>query len=711
MKGLRIGYVLPLALACFGCSGGDDGREDTDPSATASISTSGGSNSATESTDGTTGDTTASTSKGSTGTDSVGESETAGTTVGTTTSMTTTDTTASTTTNSTTDGGDGTVIELKIDPLDPIVIVNDGVIPPPLVFTAVGVTDKNVEVPIAGKWDYDRFDLAAMDANTGEFVATGNAGGVGKVTFTAQNLQAETTATVKLVFTNDPDGVDPGIKKSFDDAVDPDPSMKLLYPYDKTVFPRGLTGPVIQWEGGNADDIYHLHAVSPYFEFESWTKQPPPSRFAFPTMPADVWVKLTDSTEGPITVDIARYDGQKAYLVKTQTWTIAPANLTGTVYYWEVNNGNIVRLNVGDMAPQSFIQKDGNTQCLACHSVSKDGSRIVAGAQGGWSPWTTINSSDGALLYYSAQASGFEAISPNGSHVIWGQSSEAQALKLSTYNSNAVLGQLSVPGGWVVHPAWAGDSTHVAFAQRTDGNWLDFNHSHLWITEVDLNNNTFGNTIKLVDSGGGLPTVTFPTFSPDSQWIAFMRANQARTRAAQAEVWLTNTDGTSQIHLANANGLGIIEPGQDQTTYEPTFLPVSVGGYFWLIIGSERKYGNTLTDTNPNSRRKQLWVSAIDINIQDGVDPSHPPFWLPGQELNNSNMRGEWALSPCKTLGESCMAGFDCCDGFCVDDGMGVKKCGDKPEMGCSEIGDSCELDASCCEGECQGGFCAIVPG
>lgn len=714
MMAHRIYLALPLALAVIGCSG-DDGREDTDPSATATISTSMSASmsatDATDSTDGTTVDPTASTSMG-TGSESVGDSETVGTTSPTTT-MTTTDTTAATDTVSTTDGGDGTVIELKIEPLDPIVIVADGVIPPPTLFTAVGVTDKDVEVPIAGTWDYDRFDLADMNANTGEFTATGIAGGVGKVTFTANGLSAETTATVKLTFTSDPDGVDPGIKQAFDDAVDPDPSLALLYPYDKTVFPRGLLGPTIQWNGGGVSDIYHVHAVSPFFEFESWTQQPPPSRFNFPTMPADVWVKLTDSTEGPITVDIARYDGQKAYLAKTQTWTIAPANLTGSVYYWEVNNGNIVRLNVGDTSPQNFIQKDQNTQCLACHSVSKDGSRIAAAAQGGWSPWTTINSSDGAILYYSAQASGFEAISPNGSHVIWGQSSEQPALKLSTYNSTQVLATLGVPGGNVVHPAWAGDSTHVAFAQRVNGNWLDFTASHLWITEVDLNNNTFGNTIKLVDSGGGLPTVSFPTFSPDSQWIAYMRANQARTRAAVAEVWMTNLDGMDQIRLDNANGLGIIEPGQDQTTYEPTFLPVSVGGYFWLIIGSERKYGNTLTDTNPNSRRKQLWVSAIDINVEPGKDPSHPAFWLPGQELNNSNMRGEWALSPCKTLGESCEAGFDCCGGFCIDDGMGNKVCGDKPMMNCSMIGDSCEVDAACCDAgaKCQGGFCSIVPG
>ena len=72
---------------------------------------------------------------------------------------------------------------------------------------------------------------------------------------------------------------------------------------------------------------------------------------------------------------------------------------------------------------------------------------------------------------------------------------------------------------------------------------------------------------------------------------------------------------------------------------------------------SERTYGNTLTDTNPLSRSKQLWVTAIDANPAAGVDSSHPAFWLPGQELNNPNMRGEWALNPCRQLGEGCEGG------------------------------------------------------
>lgn len=93
---------------------------------------------------------------------------------------------------------------------------------------------------------------------------------------------------------------------------------------------------------------------------------------------------------------------------------------------------------------------------------------------------------------------------------------------------------------------------------------------------------------------------------------------------------------------------------------------------------------------------KQLWVAAIDLNHAPGVDPSHPPFLLPGQDTTSLNMRGFWALDPCKGDGQGCATGTECCNGS--RDGMGadgglVCKAG-----ACAAEGDRCQVASDCCE-------------
>jgi hypothetical protein len=38
-------------------------------------------------------------------------------------------------------------------------------------------------------------------------------------------------------------------------------------------------------------------------------------------------------------------------------------------------------------------------------------------------------------------------------------------------------------------------------------------------------------------------------------------------------------------------------------------------------------------DPATSATTKKLWVAAIDLNAMPGTDPSHPAFYLPGQEL------------------------------------------------------------------------------
>ena len=94
-----------------------------------------------------------------------------------------------------------------------------------------------------------------------------------------------------------------------------------------------------------------------------------------------------------------------------------------------------------------------------------------------------------------------------------------------------------------------------------------------------------------------------------------------------------------------------------------------------------------------------------------GKDPSHPAFYFEGQELAAGNMRGFWALDPCKQNGLSCETGDECCGGFCRPNGDGGFACV-PPPSGCSQEFETCKTAADCCDtgSLCVNGHCAKPP-
>ncbi|NVB39392.1 PD40 domain-containing protein [Pseudenhygromyxa sp. WMMC2535] len=612
-------------------------------------------------------------------------------------------------------------IDLQIDPPAVVIEVVDGVIPEQIDFSAIVTNnlDEEYQVDGNGVWSWDRLDIAELDPGPGALTATGLLGGKGTLSFTYEGLEATADVTVKLSYTIDEIG-DPLALGMLDAASTADPSLSLLYPYNNTVFPRGLLGPTVQWNGGNDADVYKIHAESSTFELDWYGTAANPSRWDFPALPEDMWLKLTDSTEGDITFEIRRYDGVTAYTTPVQFWTIAPANLAGTIYYWAVNQGDVLRIKPGEAAPEQFLQKPAGAGCLACHSVSTDGSTIVTAQDMSGYPWAAFDP-EGTNTFDAAGGAGysaFQAVSPDGAYVLWGQSNGSfyaqpnSWMALSTKDSVGVLAQLFVETGYPVHPAWSHDGTKVAYGVRTDGNWLDFVNATLWVADVDLNQPAFSNHKQIVANDATRPTVSYPTWSPDSEWLAFGRSTQARTRGANGELWMVRADGSEPVRIDNANGFGHIADAQTAANYEPTFVPVASGGYYWLVFVSERQYGNTLTDQAVATRTKQLWVTAIDPNAAAGTDPSHPAFWLPGQELGNNNMRGYAALDACREIGQDCEAGYDCCSGYCVEAEPGVFACDDEVPM-CSPMGSVCETSADCCDedADCIGGYCSQLIG
>ena len=89
----------------------------------------------------------------------------------------------------------------------------------------------------------------------------------------------------------------------------------------------------------------------------------------------------------------------------------------------------------------------------------------------------------------------------------------------------------------------------------------------------------------------------------------------------------------------------------------------------WGNMGWPVAAGEDVTKTENFKRR--LWVAAVDPTVGT-VDPSHPAFYLAGQD-DTPNMRGFWANAQCIATpapgqsGGACDQGFECCSGFCTN--------------------------------------------
>src|SRR5262249_20317112 len=114
-------------------------------------------------------------------------------------------------------------------------------------------------------------------------------------------------------------------------------SMRVLYPYEGTIFPRGLFPPLIMWDGAPADVAYlHLHGLR--FDYKGVLKVASDPMTMAPQLqlPEDVWAKAGAKTNGrtdPFTLELCVRSNGAAVGPITLHLTIAQATVKGSIYY------------------------------------------------------------------------------------------------------------------------------------------------------------------------------------------------------------------------------------------------------------------------------------------------------------------------------------------------------------------------------------------
>jgi hypothetical protein len=565
---------------------------------------------------------------------------------------------------------------LAISPLNPTVTVNTGQPLPTVAFKAtVGGQPANVV------WSIDRGELGAINA-AGRFTPTGNIGGKGTISASDGSLTVKTGITVNIQTSQmgdpawmaiQPDagaggyggvgGAGPGAVatgaqvSTLNGSPTADATVSILYPYDGTVWPQGLLAPLLQWNPGahTVDSVYvHLHENN--YDYKGYLAANATPFINVP-IPQEAWTTLALSNGGePVSVTVTFAQGATAYGPYTETWTIAQANLQGTIYYNSygtalVKNSDTVdsygnqygagtlAIKPGATAPTlvAGINSPGasgnGTGCRVCHTVAANGQSLLTQVSNAnasdYSPTVRIDlASDptaGAGTPLATPGLDFPALYKDGSLLLsngggmaFGGITSAPSQLYSLPAGTPVAGTTGLPSGfYAALPTFSPDGAHLSYdfwagSFMVGSTMLTGDQRSLGILDFD-GTSAFSNPRVLYTPPGSLPAV-FSSFFPDSSGVAF--EVELSGPGGWGFTWQNNTgelwwvdvasgtahrldalngyDSGGSVYLPNnTGGMATHTSAQDATlNYEPTVNPIASGGYAWVVFTSRRMYGN-----------------------------------------------------------------------------------------------------------------------
>jgi hypothetical protein len=567
--------------------------------------------------------------------------------------------------------------QIIITPLDQTLSMVQGTAPPTLTYTAVVDGQE-----IAPSWSVDRGELAAIDPSTGVLTPVGTVGGVGNVTATYLGQTASTTVTINLAFTQtggDPDyppgppgaggyggvGGDgpappatPVQQTGLDGPPVADTAVKILYPYDGTVWPRGLLAPLLQWDPATHKfDSVKIQLSESSFTYTGYfAAQSTATGFSFKNIPLPqaVWKELGNSNNGieAAVVTITFGEAGKAVGPYRMSWKIARGSLRGTVYYnsygtaFVQNSGEpscgpndkcycapnatnctttvtktgpafgaaTLGIHPGDTAPTLVAGKNISNPtnnslrpgCRACHSVSANGQRLIANDPD--NDYTTSYAYD--LTQPPASSSveyGSNWIVPNNPNNV--------PQPNNTFCSNCTWSN--------IFPAFYPTGQ---FFLSSSGNDRSDQNSYLY----NINSPVTGNPMTNVSNLNGL-RATLPVFSPDGKHVAFNDAN-----FDQRSLGLIDFDVTA---MSFANHSEAYTPASGAVSWS-TFLPTSKGVVFQIEKGSldpniaSPALGYTRWNTGELWWYDTVSKKAAPLATLNGYD-SNGQLYLPTNAANN----------------------------------------------------------------------------
>ena len=563
--------------------------------------------------------------------------------------------------------GGAALSSIEVQPADATIAIDNGTGNAPIGYTAIGHYANGTTAPIADAvFALDDVGQRIGALSGTQFTASGGAAGTGHVTATSQGKSGSTGVTVTVHKVTLGPGVPPDAPGKLGGTAAPGAlSPQIDYPLDGALMPQSVNSPDLQWEGTAAmGDLFHVKLVAGGATVEAIVSYDATFTWDWRPSAAD-WSLLTMSAGGaPVTVTVDHWDAasglQGSNPVKV---AIAAAEVRGAIYYWDLSEGKMQRLddsgrNLAIPNPPAN-PSDATNHCVACHTISRDGRYLAGELWGGGlsgavfdlsNPNVIMGNPAPTMAPVNTYTSLFATFNPDATRLVINNGTSLALIDPFTGMAVPVNGT-PLPTANAAHPTWSPDGTLIAYVKDTDGTWaVDYTTGNLATIAVTPGD-TFGAPTTIVPQASDpmLKAPSWPSFTPDSQWIAYAAGTNSRGRNAVGSppvetvypgaLFLVGRAGGTPVRLDNACSAQL-------DCYLPCFSPYDSGGYLWLVFYSVRDYGNAQAGTK-GTQRRQMWVTAIDKSkLGTGADPSSVPYWLPEQDAKTDNMSAFWAPPP-----------------------------------------------------------------